>query len=177
MLIIILISLLAIGIFLVIVALRPSDFRVTRSASIPAPATVVFEQFNDLHKWNEWSPWAKMDPNSKITYEGQLAGVGAGFSWAGSKAGEGLMTITESRPSERIVARLQFFKPFTATNEVEFTFTPEGDETAVTWSMSGKNNFMAKLIGLVMNCEKMCGDQFEQGFANLKSMLACPVAT
>src|ERR1700744_2000106 len=129
MLTIILISLLAIGIFLGIVALRPSDFRVTRSASIAAPQSVVFEQFNDLHKWNEWSPWAKMDPDSKITYEGQHAGVGAGLPGAGSKVGEGLMTITESRPSDRIVARLQFFKPFTATNEVELTFTPEGAET------------------------------------------------
>src|ERR1700744_3111869 len=97
MLTIILISLLAIGIFLGIVALRPSDFRVTRSASIAAPQSVVFEQFNDLHKWNEWSPWAKMDPDSKITYSGPGSGQGASFSWAGGKkVGEGRMTITRS---------------------------------------------------------------------------------
>ena len=79
------------------------------------------------------------------------------------------MTIIESRPNDLIRINLEFFKPFAATNIAEFTFRPEGDQTVVTWSMSGKNNFMAKAIHLFMNMDKMIGGQFEQGLAQIKS--------
>jgi len=162
-------------VFLIVVALRPSDFRISRSASVAAPPAVVFEQVNDLHKWNTWSPWARMDPNAKNTFDGPPAGVGASFTWAGnSKVGEGRMTIMETQPVERVRIKLEFFKPFVATNAVEFTFVPEGERTTVTWTMSGTNSFVGKAITLVMNCEKMVGGQFEQGFANLKSVVESP---
>ena len=67
-------------VFIIIVATRPADFRVTRSATISAPAAVVFAQVNDLHKWEAWSPWEKMDPALKRTYEGQSAGTGASYA-------------------------------------------------------------------------------------------------
>jgi uncharacterized protein YndB with AHSA1/START domain len=176
MLNIILISLLAvIGIFLVVVASRPSDFRISRSAAIAAPPAIVFEQINDFHKWNAWSPWAKMDPEARNTFDGPPAGVGASFAWAGnSKVGEGRMTITESQPVDRVLIKLDFFKPFVATHTVEFTLKPEGDRTTVTWSMSGRNSFIGKAIGLVMNCDKMIGGQYEQGLANLTSVVESP---
>ena len=172
MIIYILIALAAIiVIFVIMVALQPAEFRIVRSASISAPPAVVFAQVNDLHKWQEWSPWAKMDPAAKNTFEGPPAGTGAAFRWAGNnKVGEGTMTITESRPSELIRFKLEFLEPFKATNTAEFTFKPEGNQTAVTWSMFGKNNFMAKAFGLFVNCDKMVGGQFEKGLADLKSL-------
>jgi hypothetical protein len=158
--------------FIAVVASRPSDFRVTRSATIPAPAAVVFAQVNDLHKWQAWSPWARLDPAARNTYEGAASGTGAIFRWAGNnKVGEGSMIITESRPSGLVRFRLEFLKPFKATNTAEFAFKPEGNQTMVTWSMFGKSNFMFKAMGLFMNCDKMCGDQFEQGLANMKSVV------
>jgi hypothetical protein len=81
------------------------------------------------------------------------------------------MTITESRPSELIRIRLEFFKPFAGTNTAEFTFKPEGNQTAVTWTMFGNNNFMAKAIHLFMNMDKMIGGQFEKGLADMKSIV------
>jgi hypothetical protein len=80
------------------------------------------------------------------------------------------MTITESRPSDLIQIKLKFFKPFKATNTAEFTFKTEGNQTVVTWSMFGKNNFMGKAFGLIMNCDKMVGGDFEKGLASLKSI-------
>jgi hypothetical protein len=81
------------------------------------------------------------------------------------------MTIIESKPNERIRIKLDFVRPFAGTSDVEFTFLPEGDQTAVTWKMSGKNNFIAKAISLVMDCEKMCGEQFDLGLASIKSIV------
>ncbi len=173
MLKIILIALAVIVVALVvIVALQPSEFRVARSTIISAPPSAVFALVNDFHKWEAWNPWGKIDPAMKQTYEGAPAGTGAIYTWAGNnEVGEGRMTIIESRPSELIRVKLEFFKPFAATNTAEFTFKPEANQTAVTWSMFGDNNFMAKAIHLFINMDKMIGGQFEKGLAEMKSVV------
>ena len=155
----------------VVVALQPADFRVTRSATISAPPAVVFAQVNDLHKFQDWSPWAKLDPAAKSDFQGPPAGTGAAFSWAGNmEVGEGTMTITESRPAELVRFKLDFKKPMAGTSTAEFTFKPEGGATLVTWSMEGKNGFAGKAVSLVMDCDKMVGGQFEKGLADLKKI-------
>lgn len=160
-----------VALFLIIVAMRPSDFHVSRSLAITAPAETVFSQVNTLRQWEAWNPWGKLDPNAKMTYEGPASGVGASYAWVGnSKMGEGRSTIVESKPAELVRFRLEFFKPMKATNTAEFTFKPQGAQTVVTWSMSGKNNFMCKLFGLIVNVDKMCGCQFEKGLAAMKTI-------
>lgn len=160
-------------VFVIIVLTRPDDFRVSRSATIPAPAAAVFEQVNDLHKFQDWSPWAKIDPNCKVTYDGPPAGVGASFAWAGNKdVGEGRMTVIESKPGELVRLKLEFLKPFKATNTADFNYKSADDQTEVTWSMYGKNNFMMKAVGLFIDCDKMVGPDFEKGLANLKTVVA-----
>jgi uncharacterized protein YndB with AHSA1/START domain len=160
----------------VLVAMQPTDFRITRSATIPAPPSVVFEEVNDFHKWEAWSPWAKMDPAATNTFAGPPSGVGAIYTWAGNnKVGEGKMTLLESRPSQLIRIQLEFLKPFQATNIAEFTFAPAGNGTLVTWSMTGKNNFMSKAFVLLMNCDKMVGGQFEKGLQNLSEVTGTAV--
>jgi hypothetical protein len=173
MLIKILLALVAIVIVLVmVVALQPAEFRVARSASIAAPPAAVFAQVNDFHNWEAWNPWGKIDPAMKQTYEGAPAGVGAIYTWIGNnEVGEGRMTLTESRPSELILIKLEFFKPFAATNTAEFTFKPEGNQTVITWSMFGDKTFIAKAIHLFMNMDKMIGGQFETGLASIKSIV------
>jgi len=155
----------------VLVVMQPSEFRIQRSATIAAPAPVVFAQVNDFHNWEAWSRWAKLDPSATNSFEGAPAGTGASFAWAGnSKVGEGRMTIVESRPSELVWIKLEFLKPFAATNTAEFTFRPEGDRTAVTWSMYGHNNFAARAIGLVVDMDRFLGGEFEKGLASMKSV-------
>jgi len=165
---------LAVGIiiFLIVVALQPASFRVVRTATIAAPPARVFEEVNDLHKWEAWSPWAKIDPACKMTYEGPPAGNGASMAWVGnSNVGAGRMTITDSRPGESIRIRLDFEKPFKGTNTAEFTFAPKGDQTQVTWSMWGEKNFITKAIGLFVSMDKMIGGNFEQGLGQLGSVV------
>jgi hypothetical protein len=159
-------------IFFVVVAGRPDEFVVSRSIKISAPPGKVFPHVNDLHKWEAWSPWAKLDPNAKNSFAGADSGTGAAMSWDGNKKiGAGHMTITGSEANELIRFKLDFVRPFKATNTAEFTFKAEGNQTLVTWSMSGKNNFMGKAFGLIMNCDKMIGGDFEKGLAQMKSIL------
>ena len=158
--------------FVVVVAIQPSEFRIVRSVTMSAPPPAVFAQVNDFHNWQAWSPWAKLDPAAKATFEGPPAGTGAIFKWAGNEeVGEGSMTITESRPSDLIGIKLEFLEPFEATNTAQFTFKSEGDQTTVTWSMEGQNNFIGRVVCLFMNMDKMVGGQFEQGLASMKSVV------
>jgi hypothetical protein len=162
-----------IAVLAVFIATRPTDFHVSRSATMAAPPAAVFAQVNDFHNWEAWSPWTKLDPKATNRFEGPSAGEGAKFYWSGdSNVGEGSMTIVESKPNELVRIKLDFVRPIAGTSDAQFTLKPEGDnQTAVTWSMSGKNNFMAKAISLVMDCEKMVGDQFDEGLANIKAVV------
>lgn len=156
---------------------QPSEFRVTRTITMTSSPAAIFPHVNSLRAWDAWSPWAKLDPDAKNTLSGPDEGVGATMQWAGNrKVGEGSMTITESRPHELVGLKLQFIKPMPGTSVVEFTFTPEGDHTRVSWSMAGTNNFIAKAMSLVFNCEKMIGTQFEKGLNNLRAVVEPGVA-
>lgn len=159
------------ALILIIAAFQPNEFRVKRSAMLAAPPNVLFEQVNNHHNFNEWNPFLKIDPASKITYSGPEAGVGAVCSWQGnSDVGAGTATIIESKPGELVRLRMDWKEPMTGTSTVDFTFKPEGGKTLVTWDMYGPSTFPGKLMGLFINCDKMCGDQFEKGLANLGAL-------
>src|SRR5215203_2878282 len=138
---------------LIVIARRPDEFRTVRSATFSASPEALFAYVNDLRKFQIWSPWARLDPSAKTTFEGPADGTGAVFKWAGSaKVGAGSMTIIESRPADLVRMRLEFLKPFRATNTAEFTFTQAGAGTQVTWSMTGRSNFVSKAVGLFVDC-------------------------
>lgn len=155
----------------VAIATRPDTFRVERSAMVAAPADVAFAYVNDFHRWNQWSPFEKLDPAMQRSFSGSPAGVGAVYGWSGnSKAGSGTMAITQSAPNQRVTMDLRFEKPFKASNVAEFTFTPTPRGTRVTWSMSGRNNVMSKAISLFASMDQLVGKQFEEGLANLDAV-------
>ena len=156
---------------LAFIATRPSGFHIERSAQVNAPADVVHSIINDLRQWEKWSPYDKRDPAMKKTFEGPSAGPGAKYAWSGNnQVGEGRMTILESKPGELVSMKLEFIRPFTGTNEVNFILVPSGNGTRVTWAMDGKYHFMAKAMSLVMDMDKMVGKDFEQGLANLDTV-------
>lgn len=159
-------------IFVVVVALQPSEFHVERSVTVAAAPADVFAEVNDFHKWDAWSPWAKLDPNAKVGFEGPEAGEGQVMTWAGnSEVGAGKMTLVESKPDELVKTRVDFTEPFEGTSMSQFTFKPEDrGETAVTWSMDDEHNFIEKAMCLVMNGKKMVGEQMEKGLSQLKEL-------
>jgi len=145
----------------VMVAMRPNDFRVSRSIFIMECPSAVFPNVNELMKWEAWSPWEKLDPAMKKSYEGPAVGAGSN-------------TITENQANERIGMRLDFLRPFKGTNAVEFKFMPQGGGTQVTWTMEGKLNFITKAFGLFVSMDKMVGKDFEKGLAAFKAVTEGP---
>ena len=154
-----------------IAATRPATFHVERSLSMTAPPEAVFAVLNDMHRFHEWSPWQKLDPAMKITYEGPSSGPGASYRWVGNKdVGEGRMTILDATPSTSLTQKLEFIKPFEETCAVKFTIAPEAQGSRVTWGIDGNNNYMSKVMCLFVSMDAMMGKDFEAGLANLKQV-------
>ena len=84
------------------------------------------------------------------------------------------MTFTEVDAPRKIGIKLEFIKPFAATNQTTFTFEPAGENTKVVWAMDGQHNFVSKAMGLVMDMDKMVGPDFEKGLRQLKHVAERP---
>jgi len=170
---IILLALVALVVlFVFVVALQPSDYRVERSVTIAAPASTVFPNVNDFHKWQAWFPWAKLDPDAKIAFAGPEAGEGTIMTLNGDdKVGEGKMTLVESEPDEAVKIKVEFTRPFEAGTNSDFGFSPKGEETEVVWAMHGTHNFMEKALCLVMDGLGMMGNDIDRGLSQLKSVV------
>ena len=80
------------------------------------------------------------------------------------------MTISASTPGQGLAIHVEYSRPFPATNETTFTFTPVGANTEVKWSMVVQNNFMMKGISIFMDMDKMVGKDFEDGLRQLKNV-------
>lgn len=163
--------LIAVAAVLGFAATKPDQFRVERSIVIKAPAEKIFPHINNFQQWGAWSPYEKLDPAMKRSFSGPEAGVGAAYAWEGnSTVGAGAMQILDSTPSSAIKIKLDFLKPMEGHDIADFTLTPQGDGTTVTWAMSGDAAFIMKLMSVFIDCDKMIGKDFETGLGNLKTV-------
>ena len=151
---------------------RPDTFSVQRTLRIKAPAERIFPLIDSPRAMNRWSPFIAPDPAIKIDYLGPENGTGAAHTWSGNRqVGAGRYEIVESIAPTRTVAKLDMRTPIEAHNTVEFTLSPQGNETSVTWAMSGRQPLMAKVASVFIDCDKMVGGPFEQGLANLRAIV------
>ncbi|MCZ8182366.1 MAG: SRPBCC family protein [Beijerinckiaceae bacterium] len=158
---------------LVLIASRkPDTFRIERRIVLDAGPEAIFPYLDSLESWQLWSPWARKDPAMRTTYGPSRAGTGASMGWDGNgKVGKGNMSIVESRPHEAVVYRLEFEKPFRATNRARFTLKPVDGGTELVWTMEGPAPLVSKIMDLLMNMDRMVGRDFEAGLANLRALV------
>lgn len=168
---------ISMGLIMVIVVIlglaltQPDSFKVQRSITIKAPPEKVMSFLNDFHQWPSWSPWEKLDPKLKRTFEGAPSGKGAVYAWSGNdQVGQGRMEIVDNNMPAQLGIKLDFIKPFASSNRAEFTLQPQGDSTVVTWTMTGPSQFITKLMGVFYSMDKMIGKDFEKGLAQLKEL-------
>lgn len=160
-----------IAIFLTLAAMRPNSFRVERSIDINAPADKIFPLINDYKHWGSWSPYENVDPTMQRTFSGTPSGKGSVYEWTGNKnVGHGRMEIIDTAPPSKVVIKLDFFSPFEAHNIAEFTMRKQGNATNVTWAMHGPAPYMAKIMHMFFNMDRMVGGQFQQGLNSMKAV-------
>jgi Polyketide cyclase / dehydrase and lipid transport len=149
--------------------MKPDNFRISRNLTMDAPAARVFAEINNLDNWTHWSPWQFKDPSMKQTYGPTREGKGAWMEWSGNKqVGSGRMTITDAQALNKVLMQLDFQAPMKATNMAEFTLTEQDGHTTVTWTMTGTATFVSKVFDVLMNMDRMVGNDFEGGLGNLK---------
>jgi uncharacterized protein YndB with AHSA1/START domain len=160
-----------VAVILIYAATRPSTFHIQRSVIIRATPEKVFPLIDDLHNWARWAPQDREDTTMKRIFAGAERGAGATSDWSGSgNTGKGRMTITGSFPPRSVTLAVDWEKPFNVRNINEFLLGPDGSNTRVTWSMSGPNLFVMKLMSVVTNMDRMMGQHFENGLDNLKTI-------
>ena len=147
----------------------PQTGHVERSIAIAAPADAIYARVSDLRRFNDWSPWADLDPSTKYEYAGN--GVGSSVSWASDNPSVGSVTITITglTPNERVDMEFDFGEPVPSTSYL--ALAPDGDDTQVTWVFDttfGFNPFY-RYFGLVL--DTMVGNSYEKGLGNLKRLM------
>lgn len=163
-----------IGLAIVIVALLligfllPGGIHISRSTSIHASPENVFEEINDLKKWQEWQYWNTLDPEMQITFGDKTVGTGASYSWKGNnKVGEGTITITESVANQSVASDLAFTGSEPA--KALYTMETKGDSVSLTMNVDlnfGMNPIM-RWIGLFMKGHM--NTAFDYGLKNIKN--------
>ncbi|MDP9141388.1 MAG: SRPBCC family protein, partial [Pseudomonadota bacterium] len=169
---------LVIGVVVLVVGLigvgfvLPDTARIERSVVVNAKPATVFTVLNGFRQFNKWSPWAKYDPNAKITIEGPEFGVGAKQSWAGDEGsvGSGSQEIIASVPNERIDMKL-IFAGFDSDNVASYTLTPSGVGTEITWGYetNAKGDILGRYFNLML--DSMLGKDYDDGLASLKTLV------
>ncbi len=155
---------------LIYAATRPGDFSVQRSVRVKAEPAKIYPLLVDFRQWPAWSPWEKLDPSMKRTLSGAASGLGAVYAWDGSgKVGAGRMEIKDATAPAKVTIQLDFIRPFEGHNVTDFTLVPSAGSTEVTWLMRGPAPYIAKLMGVFVDMDKMIGKDFEAGLANLKA--------
>lgn len=159
------------AVFLAYVATLPDDWRIARSASIKAPPEKIYPLIADLRAMNQWNPFAKQDPTAKMVYGGLTRGKGASYTWDSTgQAGKGRMEIVDTVAPSNVSMMLHMEKPMEAHNNVVFTLQPKGEATEVTWTMTGRHNFLTKAMGAVFDIDRMVGGEFAKGLLDLKQL-------
>jgi uncharacterized protein YndB with AHSA1/START domain len=150
-------------------------YTIERSTTIEAPPERIYSEIVDFHQWTNWSPWEGGDPKLKRNYSGAESGTGAVYSWSGNrKSGLGRMEITKANEPYEVQIDLAFIKPFRARNDIRFAIVPEGSGSRVTWTMTGKQTLMTKMMAFFTTMDKVVGPDFERGLAQLKTRSEAP---
>ena len=148
----------------------PRRVYVERTIAIDAPRESVFAILNGFARFNEWSPWAALDPNAKYTYEGPATGVGPKLSWVVDPAtiGAGTLAIIESRAPELVKMSFNFGPQAKAVGTM--TLAAAGKGTRVTWGFETDlgSNPVSRYFGLMF--DKMIGADFDRGLVALKKV-------
>lgn len=148
----------------------PDTRHVEREISIDASAAEIFPYLNNLQQFNQWSPWAKIDPQTQYSFEGPEAGVGAKMKWASADktVGKGSQEIVESKENLSVKTLLKFGK--NDLSMATFNLTESSGSTTVVWSFDiNLSNTISRYFGLMM--ESWVGHSYEQGLTGLKALV------
>lgn len=162
-----------IALVLIAAFILPKEYAVERDITIARPKAQVFEYVKSLKKQNDWSVWARRDPNMRQNFSGTDGTVGFVSMWEGNdEVGKGEQEITRIDEGQRVDTQLRFLKPFESTSDAYIlTEAIDSTSTRVRWGFTGKMPIPMNLMLPIMNIEEAIGKDFQDGLTNLKGIL------
>jgi uncharacterized protein YndB with AHSA1/START domain len=162
----------AIVAFLGFASMRPADFRYERSGVINAPPEKIYPFLSDFNLGSQWNPYEEKDLNMKKSYSAEQGRVGSSMSWEGNnQVGSGRLEITRLEPNDSVDIRLTMTEPMNMSHNVHYKLEPIESGTRFTWWQEGQNNIIGKVMTVVIDCDKMFGEDMEKGIAKLKKVV------
>ncbi len=157
-----------VALFFVTALFLPQAAHVERSMTTTASPATVYGLVDGFKRFNEWSPWASLDPATKYTYSGPETGVGARMEWASTHpdVGNGTQEVIAVEEGQRVTSKLDFGMDNPTTSTI--SLVPEGTGTRVTWALDTdfSGSLVGRYFGLVL--DRMVGPDYEKGLAQLK---------
>jgi len=152
----------------IFIAVQPSQFQVSRSIVIKAPAATIFNYLNDFKTGKEWNTWIMKDPKMVFYFSENTIGENASYRWESKKSGNGSLKNIKVVKNTSISQQMTFGK---STSDVEFNFIPlENNETEVIWKIQGNLDFFFKAYSLIYGgMDKMIGKEYEESLKNIKT--------
>ena len=164
---------LVLAVFVIIAARKPEEYLIKRDVTINAKPESIFRYLVSMKNADSWMPWKEHDPQVNNTYSGPEEGVGAISSWESpGQMGTGKAEVVSVIPNQSVKTKITYTKPMEMSQDSEFILTPMGEGTQMTWTVSGKQPFIARLICTLtfMNMDKYVGGMFEKGLNKLKTL-------
>ena len=150
--------------------LLPREETVERWTQINAPASEIYPLVANLEAYQQWSPWANLDPDATYTFGDIPEGVGATMTWASDSpdVGNGSMEITEATENAALTVALNFGDMGGGTAFWEFE--EAAGTTTATWRLVADMGAgpIGRWLGLKM--DDWVGADYERGLANLKTV-------
>jgi len=140
-----------------------------------ASPTTVNSTVSDLTTWEDWGPWVKTDPTTKLEYSEPAIGKDAWYTWDGDSIGKGKLTVLELTENS-MATQIDFDGMGSSNGYWNFTETENGTE--VTWGMTGEMGMMGKVYMLLAEgvtdidsqMDEMASKDFVEGLESLKAI-------
>jgi len=163
-------TLLLIATVLAIGLVLPKSAHVERSISTAAGGPTIYGIVSGFKRFNEWSPWFGLDPQTRYTYAGPESGVGAKMTWTSEKraVGSGSQEVLAVEPGRRVRTKLDFASQGSAISTI--TIAPEGTGSRITWAFDASyaGDFFGRYFGLLL--DRFVGRDYERGLVKLKAL-------
>ncbi len=163
-----------ISIALIAAAFMKKDFNIEKEVTIKKSRQDVFNYIRVLKNQTNYSKWVMMDPNAKMEYRGTDGAVGSVSAWdsENKNVGKGEQEIVKLDDGKRMDLVIRFKKPFESTADAYMITEDAGpDQTKVKWGFHSKMAWPTNLFTVMMNMEKMVGDDLQTGLTNLKGVM------
>lgn len=158
-------------------SIKDGKYDITRTQTIQAPPSLIFDQIKDFKQWKNWNPWLE-DEEISTTMGKQTQGVDGNYSFT-DEYGNGKMTITSVQPDTSITMNMFYDNGMTSSNsEVKMYLEKMENGTQITWNIKGEQGLLDKAMGAIFgfDMEEEIAPKYESGLKNLQAVVTKSMA-